>query len=205
MANKNVAFTAALKYYDGTAATSVAVKAIRESDWVLADAMDTPDIIEGTSNSSTGIISLTLVGTDTVPVVYKVVLPDQRYFYLNIPKNAKACNLGVVPVSPSPAVGVKDISSQIDPSFVGQDLASHASNVTPTCSVHTITGTTAITSMVATEYPVGKPLTLIFASTPTFTDGNNLKLAGNLVATADDTITLVSDGTNFFEIGRAVN
>lgn len=205
MANKDVTLTAALKYYNGDAATSVAVKAIRESDPTLADAMDTSDIIEASSDSSTGIVSLTLKGTDTVPVVYKVILPDTRYFYLSLPKNAKTCALGVVPVSPSPAVGVKDISSQIDPTFVGQDLASHATNVTPTCSVHTITGTTAITSMVATQYPVGKPLTLIFASTPTFTDGGNLKIAGNLVATANDTITLVSDGTDFYEIGRAVN
>lgn len=205
MANVDITFKASLKYYDGIAATSVGVKAIRESDMTLAGAMATSDIIEATSDSSTGVLTMTLKGTDTVPVVYKVVLPDTRYFYLNIPKNAKACTLGVVPVSPSPAVGVKDISSQIDPSFVGQDLASHATNVTPTCSLHTITGTTAITSVVATEYPVGKPLTLVFASTPTFTDGGNLKLAGNLVATADDTITLVTDGTNWFEIGRAVN
>jgi hypothetical protein len=205
MANVDVTLTAALKYYNGNAATSVGVKAIRESDPTLAGEMNTSDIIEAVSNDSTGVVSLTLKGTDKVSVVYKVVLPDTRYFYLTLPKNAKTCRLGVVPVSPSPAVGVKDISSQVDPAFVGQDLASHASNVTPTCSVHTITGTTAITSMVATEYPVGKPLTLIFASTPTFTDGNNLKIAGNLVATADDTITLVSDGTNFFEIGRAVN
>jgi hypothetical protein len=32
-----------------------------------------------------------------------------------------------------------------------------------------------------------------------------LKLAGNLVATADDTITIVCDGTNWYEVGRAVN
>lgn len=205
MANINVTLTAALEYYTGVAATSVAVKAIREANSTLAGEMQTSDIIEATSDSVTGIVTLTLVGTDTVPVVYKVVLPDQRYFYLTVPKNAKRCNLGIVTVSPSPAVGVKDISSQISPAFVGADLASHATNVTPTCSVHTITGTTAITSVVVTEYPVGKPLTFIFASTPTFTDGGNLKIAGNLVATANDTITLVSDGTDWYEIGRAVN
>lgn len=205
MANVNVSVKAALKYYSGSAATSVIVKAIRQADPTLAADMNTADIIEATSDSSTGIVELTLKGTDDVPVSYKIQLPDQQYFYLNIPKNAKTANLGVVTVSPSPAIGVKNITGQIDPSFVGQDLASHASNVTPTCSFHTVTGGTAITSMVATEYPVGKPLTLRFASTPTFTDGNNLKLAGNLVATEDDTITLVSDGTNFYEIGRAVN
>lgn len=204
MANVNVSVKAALKYYSGTAATSVAVKAIRQADPTLAADMNTADIIEATSNSSTGIVELTLKGTDDVPVSYKIQLPDQQYFYLNIPKNAKSANLGILTVSPSPAIGVKNITGQISPSFIGQDLASAAS-ITPTCNVHTVTGTTAITSMVATDIPAGQPLTLIFASTPTFTDGNNLKIAGNLVATADDTITLISDGTNFYEIGRAVN
>ena len=39
----------------------------------------------------------------------------------------------------------------------------------------------------------------------TFTDGSNLKLAGNFVTTADDTITLAYDGTNWYEICRSVN
>lgn len=71
-------------------------------------------------------------------------------------------------------------------------------------SVFSISGTTNITSMVATGNN-GRRVTLIFQSTPTFTDGSNLKLSANLVATADDTITLVCDGTNWYEIGRSVN
>lgn len=67
-----------------------------------------------------------------------------------------------------------------------------------------ISGTTAITSITATGW-TGRRVTLIFESTPTFTDGGNLKIAGNLVATADDSITVACDGTNWFEIGRAVN
>jgi hypothetical protein len=39
----------------------------------------------------------------------------------------------------------------------------------------------------------------------TFTDGNNLKIAGNFVTSADDTITLVCDGTNWFETCRSAN
>lgn len=70
--------------------------------------------------------------------------------------------------------------------------------------VFSISGTTNITSVVATGNN-GREVTLIFQSTPTFTDGSNLKLAGNLVATADDTITIVCDGTNWFEVCRSVN
>lgn len=82
-------------------------------------------------------------------------------------------------------------------------VASAAALPAPTARVMQVTGTTAITSMGVLA--AGAVVTLIFASTPTFTDGGNLKLAGNLVATADDTISLVCDGTNWFEIGRAVN
>jgi len=39
----------------------------------------------------------------------------------------------------------------------------------------------------------------------TFTDGNNLKLAGDFVTTADDTTQLMCDGTNWYEMSRSVN
>lgn len=66
-----------------------------------------------------------------------------------------------------------------------------------------ITGTTNITSVTASR--AGREVTLVFASTPTFTDGSNLKLSADLVATADDSITLLCDGTNWVETGRSVN
>lgn len=80
-----------------------------------------------------------------------------------------------------------------------------AAAIVPSGKTFHVTGNTNITSITATGCVKGTKLTLIFDGTPTFTDGSNLKLAGNLVATADDTITLVYDGTNFYEIGRAVN
>jgi hypothetical protein len=201
-ANVDVTFKATLKYTNGTAATSVAVKAIRQQDPLLAATMATADIIEGTTNSSTGVISLTLKGYDLVPVAYKIVLPDGQYFYLNLPKNAKSVNVGIVTVSASPAVGVKNITSLISPRFLGQDIASAAA-IVPTCNVHNVTGTTTITSITAQDYPIGQLLTLIFGGILTFTDGSNLKLAGDYTTSAGDTITLISDGTNFYEIARS--
>ena len=70
--------------------------------------------------------------------------------------------------------------------------------------VVSISGTTNITSITATGHS-GAVVTLIFAGILTFTDGSNLKLAGNFVTTADDTITLACDGTNWHEIARSVN
>jgi hypothetical protein len=46
---------------------------------------------------------------------------------------------------------------------------------------------------------------LVFEGACKVVDGENLKLAGNFEATADDVLTLVSDGTNWFEVARAVN
>jgi hypothetical protein len=67
-----------------------------------------------------------------------------------------------------------------------------------------ISGTTAITNITATGH-AGAIVTLIFQGALTFTDGGNLRLNGNFVTTANDTITLISDGTNWFEIARAFN
>jgi hypothetical protein len=66
-----------------------------------------------------------------------------------------------------------------------------------------VSGTTNITSV--TPGCAGQRVTLLFRGALTFTDGSNLKLAGNLVTTADDTITLMCDGTNWYETGRSVN
>lgn len=39
----------------------------------------------------------------------------------------------------------------------------------------------------------------------TFVDGGNLKLAGNLVCTADDMLVLKFNGTNWYELSRSIN
>ncbi len=68
-----------------------------------------------------------------------------------------------------------------------------------------ITGTNNITSIAAASSTAGRLLVLRFADILTFTDGNNLKLAGNLATTEDDTITLICDGTNWYEVSRSAN
>ena len=87
----------------------------------------------------------------------------------------------------------------------GTAVASAAALPLPTGSVFHVTGTTNITSITSTNFAAGCQITLIFDGVLTFTDGNNLKLAGNFVTTADDTITLVYDGTNWYEMCRSVN
>jgi hypothetical protein len=67
-----------------------------------------------------------------------------------------------------------------------------------------ISGTTGITSITAAGFS-GARVTLVFGAALTMTDGGNLKLNGNYTTTADDTITLVCDGTDWFEVSRSVN
>lgn len=68
-----------------------------------------------------------------------------------------------------------------------------------------VTGTTTITSITTTNLMAGTIFTIIFDGTLTFTDGSNLKLAGDFTTSADATITLRYDGTNFYEMSRSIN
>lgn len=85
------------------------------------------------------------------------------------------------------------------------DIASAATITLPQDGDYfNITGTVNITSVAASW--AGRKVTLKFAAILTFTDGSNLKIAGNFVTSADDTICLVSDGVNWYEAGaRSVN
>lgn len=74
----------------------------------------------------------------------------------------------------------------------------------PKHDVVTITGASPITSISAQGHS-GHRVQLILAAGVTMTDGSNLKLAGNLVATADDTITIGCDGVNWYEACRSLN
>lgn len=88
--------------------------------------------------------------------------------------------------------------------YKGANVAS-AATITPTGNLFHVTGTTTITSVSGTNITAGTCITIIFDGVLTFTDGSNLKLAGNFVTTADDTISLCHDGTNWYETARAVN
>lgn len=92
----------------------------------------------------------------------------------------------------------------IDADTAMEDTAS-ATALAPLGRTTHITGTTAVTSITATNFRANDELRLIFDDAVTFTDGNNLKLAGNFSTGADDTISLVFDGTNFYETARSVN
>lgn len=66
-----------------------------------------------------------------------------------------------------------------------------------------VSGNTAITSI--TGGYCGRHIKLIFDGTPTLTDGSNLQLAGNFVASAQDSWVGTYDGTVWNEDCRSVN
>lgn len=93
------------------------------------------------------------------------------------------------------------MSSKIMKWAKGADVAS-ASSLTlgDDGNFFDITGTTTITSITAKS--AGTIVLLQFDGILTVTDGSNLKLAGNFTTAAESTLTLVCDGTNWFEISR---
>ena len=103
----------------------------------------------------------------------------------------------------NPAFGSNNRGTMI--TVLAPSIASAAEVTLPTGpTVFTISGTTTITSIVATGHH-GKTITLIFDGSLTFTDGSNLLLAGNFVTSSNDSITLYCNGTNFIEFCRSVN
>jgi hypothetical protein len=90
-------------------------------------------------------------------------------------------------------------------SFMSGSPVASAGTITLSGNLFHVTGTTTITSVSGASVPAGTCIRIIFDGVLTFTDGSNLKLAGNFVTTADDTISLCYDGSNWYEMGRAVN
>lgn len=91
-----------------------------------------------------------------------------------------------------PAISVASTATMAIPDGIGE--------------FYTVTGTADITSITASWR--GRRVTLLFsgtAATNGVVDGSNLKLASTLAYTPDDTITLVCDGTNWYETARSVN
>jgi hypothetical protein len=66
------------------------------------------------------------------------------------------------------------------------------------------TGGTTITTF-DKGYP-GQAITIIFTdANTTISEANNIKLSAAFTSTADDTMSLVYDGTNWYELSRSVN
>lgn len=134
---------------------------------------------EKVAEATTASGSLTLTG-----------LPDNTQLQLAYEESS----LWVYPMSITTPAPKRDGSSSV----------ASANTVTlPSGRVIKVTGTTEIKKITAAE--AGTVVTLVFEGVVKTVDGENLKLASNLESTADDTLTLASDGTNWYEVARSVN
>lgn len=86
----------------------------------------------------------------------------------------------------------------------GANVAS-ASTITPTGNIFHVTGTTNIDAISTTGITAGTTITLIFDGILIVGDAGNLKLASAFTTSADDSLTLVWDGSNWIEVSRSVN
>jgi hypothetical protein len=84
-------------------------------------------------------------------------------------------------------------------------VASAATITLPTQdAVVRISGTTNITSILNNGH-TGHRITLVFADALTVVKGSNIVTASNFTTTANDTLTLVCDGSNWLETSRSIN
>lgn len=175
-------------------------------------------VISGVGAEPLGVLSTTADANEEVSITTAGVVPvrlggtvaDQTYFETDSAGRAVSAT-GLRPVGGKVITGgaVNELRSAIlgaKPSglIYGADVASAAA-IVPTGNVFTVTGTTNITSITSTGVVAGSVIRIIFTGILTFTDGNNLKLAGNMTTSADDTISLVYDGTNWYELARSAN
>lgn len=84
------------------------------------------------------------------------------------------------------------------------DAITAAATITPgNGNLFTVNGNTNITAITAAARDKGRVCSFMFTGTPTVTDGGNIKLNGSFAPGTDDTLTLICDGTNWRELGRA--
>lgn len=93
----------------------------------------------------------------------------------------------------------------------GTDITAAATIAIPTDgTVFHVTGNTNVTNGITVKpWDNGRRVFLVFEGTPTVSDTGTSKLAGNFVAAGTtndyDTLTLVCDGTNWYEVARSAN
>jgi hypothetical protein len=108
-------------------------------------------------------------------------------------------------VSSTTPVAASGDNNRILDKHQGQRTVASASSITlpEITDLIFISGSTTITEIAASW--AQRTVVLRFPGVITVQDGNNLILAGDFNATSNDTLTLMCDGTNWYELARSVN
>jgi hypothetical protein len=176
-------------YFDGQATSSRRAVHLQNNNskikinGMFEDFVSAPITIDASSNSNYHINGLFAMTTTIDPVV-------------DFQKNGNS-TVNIKYVKPKTFSGDSDVDgSGILQLFNGQSFTKYV-------------GTTAINGL--SQGYVGQTVTVRFSNVITVTDGAGgvgtsvLRLSGNFVTSADDIITLVSDGTAWYEVSRSSN
>jgi hypothetical protein len=171
-------------------------------------AMDTGGLLNFDSANNTGLVNSLVRANITSAVSSGKVIrwsgsgPSLQFFGNTIRTGDAALIEAVSIVATNASIAGVDVFTN-ETTFPTVASATALGLVTGTRTAF-VSGTTNITSIIASGFAC-RQVTLIFQGVLTVTDGSNLKLAGNFVTTADDTLTLACDGTNWTEVSRSVN
>lgn len=170
------------------------------------------------SLSNNGVLSYSFAGTSALFAQGSYAMNTSGYFITyntgqycfgsaGSVTTGTACDTGLTRLGASGVVALTNGTQTTRRGYLGGGaaVASATALPVPTGAVFHVTGTTVITSITTTNLGSGACFTMIFDGVTTVTDGSNLVLAGNFVTTADDTLSVCFDGTNFYETARAVN
>lgn len=173
-----------------------------------AAALDSGGLLNFDSSNATGLVNSEVTFNITSAISGGKVIrwggggPSCQLFNIRVITGDPAL-IAAYSLSPTNCSAVKlsaETNATADPT-----VASAATlGLDPGTEVAYVSGTTNITAMTAFGF-ARKTVTLIFQGVLTFTDGGNLKLAGNFVTSADDSITLYCDGVSFYEVCRSAN
>jgi hypothetical protein len=167
--------------------------------------------VQGTSTYKAGIQISTgcTVTLNGVSMIDRGASPTQNY---GLQLDPGVSRLKVVGCTMAPNVNAPYSFAGVPTSFTETDNYTNESTSVASANIVTlpkfgryfaITGTTTINGLA--DQWLGREVTLMFTGACTLAKTGGLVIASSYAATANDTISLVSDGTNWYEKSRSVN
>lgn len=193
MAITTATITGTLYYPDGTTANSVELLARRLQSTGQAEVLNTPAEVSATSHSSNGTFSITVTRNSTnIPVQYKILLPDSRFFYVSVVSTASTVACGKIYIERNKAKEEeRDITELV---LTNRSVAGTGDALTSDpLSQFAATTSAQLAGVMSDETGTGK---LVFGTAPTFAStiaiGTASSATGivNLIGTTSGTVSL---------------
>lgn len=192
-------------YYIGNSGDGYNTRIVNSDSWACITS--NINVAQGNVKVNGGILKNTPRGV-LINNANSIVDIDSTEFWSNsiIPVDATVSTINVFVRDNCKFLGLVDGSPAVNATYIIQrSLVSADPLLLPAeGNYFQVTGNTGFGTI--NGHKPGRIVTLKFTGTPTLSDGgSSLKLNGNFVATADDTLTLISDGSQWFELARSSN